>query len=124
MIHDRRESARLDILGQLAGEVSVLAPILIRDISLTGVLVECGFPLILGSGHDLRLHLGDDSVVVKARVVRCHIAEIGRELVRYVAGLEFVDLPPHVGAAITAYIEHLRRERESASDGPADPAPP
>jgi len=122
MTHDKRESARIDILGTLAGEVSVLAPILIRDISQTGALVECGFPLILGSGHDLRLHLGDDSVVVKARVVRCHIADIGRELVRYVAGLEFVNLPPHVGVAITAYIEHLRHQRESAPDGPAGPA--
>jgi hypothetical protein len=122
MTHDKRESARIDILGTLAGEVSVLAPILIRDISQTGALVECGFPLILGSGHDLRLHLGDDSVVVKARVVRCHIADIGRELVRYVAGLEFVNLPPHVGVAITAYIEHLRHQRESAPEGPAGPA--
>ena len=124
MTHDKRESARLDILGKLAGEVSVLAPIIIRDISQTGALVECGFPLILGSGHDLRLHLGDDSVVVKARVVRCHIADIGRELVRYVAGLEFVNLPPHVGVAITAYIEHLRRQRESAPDGGAGPTSP
>jgi hypothetical protein len=80
--------------------------------------------LILGSGHDLRLHLGDDSVVVKARVVRCHIADIGRELVRYVAGLEFVNLPPHVGVAITAYIEYLRRQRESAPGGPAGPTSP
>ena len=124
MTHDKRESARIDILGTLAGEVSVLAPIIIRDISQTGALVECGFPLILGSGHDLRLHLGDDSVVVKARVVRCHIADIGRELVRYVAGLEFVNLPPHVGVAITAYIEHLRRQRESAPDGGAGPTSP
>jgi hypothetical protein len=124
MTHDKRESARIDILGTLAGEVSVLAPILIRDISQTGALVECGFPLILGSGHDLRLHLGDDSVVVKARVVRCHIADIGRELVRYVAGVEFVNLPPHVGVAIAAYIEQLRRLRESAPDDPAGPTSP
>jgi hypothetical protein len=88
MAHDKRESARVDILGKLAGEVSVLAPIIIRDISRTGVLVECGFPLILESGHDLRLHLGDDSVVVKARVVRCHIADVGRELAK-AAQVEF-----------------------------------
>lgn len=124
MAHDKRESARIEILGKLAGEVSVPAPIIIRDISQTGVLVECGFPLILGSGHDLRLHLGDDYVVVKARVVRCHVADIGRELVRHVAGLEFVDLPPHVSVAIAAFIEQLRRQRESAPDGPAGPTSP
>jgi len=124
MAHDKRESPRIDILGTLAGEVSVLAPILIRDVSQSGALVECGFPLILGSGHDLRLHLGDDAVVVKARVVRCHIADIGHELVRYVAGLEFVDLPPHVGVALAAYIEQRRRQRESPPDGPVSPTSP
>jgi c-di-GMP-binding flagellar brake protein YcgR len=124
MFHERRESPRIDILGRLAGEVSVLAPVIVHDISATGVLVECGFPLILGSGHDLRLHLGDDAVVVKARVVRCHIADIGRELVRYVAGLEFVNLPPHVGVAIARYIEHLRRQRESDPGGPAGSTSP
>jgi hypothetical protein len=124
MAHDKRESVRINILGGLAGEASVFVPIIVHDFSQTGVLVECGFPLLLGSAQDLRIHLGDDSVVVKARVVRCHIAEIGRDLVRYVAGLEFVNLPPHVGVAITAYIERLRRRRESEPDSPAGPALP
>ena len=124
MTQDKRESVRINILGGLAGEASVFVPIIVHDFSQTGVLVECGFPLLLGSAQDLRIHLGDDSVVVKARVVRCHIAEIGRDLVRYVAGLEFVNLPPHVGVAITAYIERLRRQRESAPDGPAGPPSP
>lgn len=121
MDHDRREAARIGILGKLAGEVSVLTPIVIRDISRIGAQVECAFPLILGSAHELRLHLGDDTVVVKARVVRCHIADIGRELVRYLAGLEFVDLPPHVEAAITAYIERTERQRASAPGLPERP---
>jgi len=124
MTQDKRESVRINILGGLAGEASVFVPIIVHDFSQTGVLVECGFPLLLGSEQDLRIHLGDDSVVVKARVVRCHIAEIGRDLVRYVAGLEFVTLPPHVGVAITAYIERLRRRRESEPDGSAGPASP
>jgi hypothetical protein len=60
----------------------------------------------------LRLHLDDASVVVKARVVRCEIADIGRDLVRYVAGVEFVELPPHADAAIAAYLERITRERD------------
>jgi hypothetical protein len=110
---EKRESPRTEILGRLAGEVSVPAPTLVRDISRTGAQIECAFPLILGSAHELRLHLGDDSVVVTARVVRCHIADIGRDLVRYVAGVEFVNLPPHVDAAISAYLDRVQRERES-----------
>ena len=109
---ERRESPRTEILGRLAGEVSVPAPTLIRDISRGGAQIECAFPLILGSAHELRLHLGDASVVVTARVLRCEIADIGRDMVRYVAGVEFVELPPHVDAAIAAYLERIWRERE------------
>jgi hypothetical protein len=110
---DKRESPRTEILGRLAGEVSVPAPTLIRNISCRGAHIECAFPLILGSAHELRLHLGGDSVVVKARVVHCQIAEIGRDLVRYVAGVEFVELPPHADAAIAAYVDRIQREREA-----------
>ena len=109
---DRRESPRTEILGRLSGEVSVPAPMLVHDISRTGAQIECAFPLILGSAHELRLHLDDDAVVLKARVVHCQIADLGRDLVRYVAGVEFVDLPPHAEAAIAAYLERVRRARE------------
>jgi hypothetical protein len=112
MAPEKRESPRTEILGRLSGEVSVPAPMVIRDISRTGAQIECAFPLILGSAHELRLHLGDDSVVVRARVVRCHIADIGRELVRYVAGVEFVEVPFHVDAAIALYLEQVRQEHE------------
>jgi len=111
---DKREAPRIEILGRLPGEVSVPAPTLIRNIGRKGAQIECAFPLILGSAHELRLYLGDDSVVVTARVVHCQIADIGRDLVRYVAGVEFVDLPPHVDAAIAAYLDRILREREAA----------
>lgn len=111
MSPERRELPRTEILGRLAGEVSVPAPMLIRDISRGGAQIECAFPLILGSAHGLRLHLGDASVVVTARVARCEIADIGRDLVRYVAGVEFVELPPHADAAIAAYLERIEGER-------------
>jgi hypothetical protein len=124
MNQDRRAVARLDILGKLSGEVSVLAPILVHDTSPGGVLIECGFPLFVGSTHDLRLHLGNESVIVKARVAHCRIADLGHESVRYVAGLEFMNLPPHAGFAIATYIEQLRRQRESSPAGPAGPDSP
>ena len=111
---DKREAPRTEILGRLSGEVNVPAPMLVRDISRTGAQIECAFPLILGSAHELRLYLGDDSVVVTARVVHCQIADIGRDLVRYVAGVEFVELPPHADAAIAAYLDRIQRERDSA----------
>jgi hypothetical protein len=119
---DHRESPRLDLLGSLPGEVSVLAPITIRDISQTGVQGECAYPLLIGSAHELRLHLGDFMVVVTARVVRCEVTDLGHEMVRYVAGLEFIDLPPHAASAIAAFIDDVRQQRapaERRDDGPA-----
>lgn len=116
MPDDNRESPRLELLGTLPGEVSVLAPVYVRDISGTGVQVECAYPLLIGSAHDMRLHLGDQPVVVRARVVRCHIADIGHEVVRYVAGLEFVDLAEYAKAAIDAFIDEVRTLRAAARE--------
>ena len=113
MSPDKRESPRTEILGRLAGEVSVSAPTLIRNISCTGAQIECAFPLVLDSAHELRLHLGDDSVVVTARVVHGQIADLGRDLVRYVAGVEFVELSPHAAAAIAAYLDRIQLERSA-----------
>jgi hypothetical protein len=120
---DKRGFPRLDILGTLPGEVSVLAPITFRDISRKGVLGECGFPLVIGSAHDMRLHLGDQAVVVRARVVHCRVGDLGHELVRYIAGLEFIDLAPHASAAIDAYIERVRRQRGSTPGAPPSTSP-
>jgi hypothetical protein len=115
---DNRVSPRLDLMGTLPGEVSVLAPITIRDISRSGVQVECVYPLLIGSAHELRLHLGDQPVIVKARVARCHVADLGHQIVRYVAGLEFIDLAPHAASAIDAFIDEVRTLRQAA-DGPS-----
>jgi len=46
---DKRESPRTEILGRLAGEVSVPAPAIIRSISRKGAQIECAFPLILAA---------------------------------------------------------------------------
>ena len=54
---DRRGAERVPILGDLQGEIMVFQPMLIRDISKSGVTVETRFPLHLDSLHDLRLTL-------------------------------------------------------------------
>ncbi|MEW5982413.1 MAG: PilZ domain-containing protein [Acidobacteriota bacterium] len=104
MSQDRRTATRVDLLEKLAGELSVMAPVAIREIGPAGVRLESAFPLLVNSLHDLRLHLDDDVVVVKARVVHCQIADLGRDSVIYRAGLEFVDLPERVKASIVAFV--------------------
>ena len=73
---EKRDAERFRTLGQLQGEVMVFQPMAIREIGRGGAQIETVFPLQLDSLHDFRLTLGDRSVVVKNRVVHCHISDV------------------------------------------------
>jgi hypothetical protein len=45
---------------------------------------------------------------VKARVVHSHVGEVDGDAVRYRSGVEFVEPPAYVEAAIATYLEALR----------------
>ena len=122
MSSDNRLSPRLDILGYVPGEITVFAPIAIRDLGVRGVQLESSFPLLLNSVHELRLHLGDDNVVVRGRVAHCRVADLGADVAVYRAGIEFLDVPEHVQRSIAAHIEQLARRREHAWPEPPDAA--
>lgn len=119
MEQDRRSAPRVEVPGGLPGEVSVLAPVEIREFSRTGAKLDTAFPLILNSLHDIRLQLGEQSVVVKGRIVHCRIAELAGELVRYRAGIEFIDMPEHVASAIASYLEQIAAQH--AADAGTQP---
>ena len=114
MEEDKRLSHRLEMLGYVPGEIAVLAPVAIRDLSVLGAQVESSFPLLLNSVHEMRLHLGSDSVVLKGRVAHCRIADLGTDVTVYRAGIEFVDVFEHAAAAITAHLERIETRRRSA----------
>ena len=66
-------------------------PLSIKEISHGGCLVETSFPLHLNSLHDIRLTLGDQSVVLKGRVAHCRITDVEQEIVHYRSGVEFIE---------------------------------
>lgn len=109
---ERRGSDRVEILGELHGEVMVYQPMTIIQISPGGVQIETAFPLQLDSLHDFRLTLSDRSVVVKGRIAHCQISDVEQEHVTYRTGVEFVEVNPHVQAAILTFIEALRSARQ------------
>jgi hypothetical protein len=111
MRENNRGDDRLPILGELRGEVTVVQPMSIKEISQGGAQVETDTPLLIGSIHELRLCLGDQSVVVKGRVVHCRISDLEQDAVRYRAGVEFVSLSEHTQRAIAAFIEAVRTAR-------------
>ena len=114
MSDDKRVSSRLEMLGYVAGEITVLAPIAIRDLSPRGAQVESSFPLLLNSIHEMRLHIGGDNLVVRGRVAHCRVADIGADVAVYRAGLEFVDVHEAVAQAIVRHLERMERERKGS----------
>src|SRR5919199_2912713 len=104
---DKRDTERIQILGELHGEVMVFQPMAIKEISRGGAQVETTVPLQLDSLHEFRLTLGDRSVVVKGRVAHCSITDVEHELVLYKAGIEFIEPSERVAGAIHDFIEAI-----------------
>ncbi len=107
----QRDDERIQILGDLHGEVKVFQPLAVREISLGGAQVESAFPLQVDSLHDFRLTLGDRSIVLKGRVAHCSITDVGQELVTYRSGVEFVEPSEHVTSAIAQFIQTIKSGR-------------
>jgi hypothetical protein len=110
---DKRDTERVQILGELRGEVMVFQPMAIKEISRGGAQVETAFPLQLDSLHEFRLTLGDQSVVVKGRVVHCSIIDVEQELVVYRSGLEFVEPSERIAAVILGFLEAIQAGRRA-----------
>jgi len=110
---DQRDTNRVQILGELHGEVTVFQPIAIKEISRGGAQVETGFPLNVDSLHDFRLTLGDRSVVVKARVAHCTITEVEHELVLYRSGIEFIEPTERVTTLINEFLDAIQAGRQA-----------
>ncbi len=110
---DKRDTDRVDTLGQLRGEVTVFQPMVFKEISRRGAQIETGFPLHLNSLHDFRMTLGDRSLVVKGRVVHCSVADVGQERLRYLAGIEFVEPSERVAALIANFVDVVTNERRA-----------
>jgi PilZ domain-containing protein len=104
---DHRDGERIQILGELRGEVMVFQAITVIEISRGGVQIESAFPLQVDSLHEFRLALGDRSVVVKGRVVHCSISDVGQENVRYRSGVEFVDASDRVDGVVADFMAAL-----------------
>src|SRR5438046_4046307 len=101
---DKRDTERVQILGELRGEITVFQPMAIKEISRGGAQIETGFALQVDSLHDFRLTLGDRSVVVKGRVAHSHISDVEEELILYRSGIEFIEPTDNVLGVIGAFV--------------------
>lgn len=89
----------------------VFQPMLIRDIATRGVTVETRFPLHLDSLHEVRMTLGNVSIVLKGRVVHSRISDVDQDIVAYLSGLEFVEVPARSLEAIQEFLAGITADR-------------
>jgi hypothetical protein len=111
MGREKRDAERVPILGDLIGEVMIFEPMRVKEMSVTGASIETAFPLHLNSLHDLRLALGDRSIVVKGRVVHSRISDVDQDIVTYRTGVEFIEVSERVVAAISQFLETVKAHR-------------
>ncbi|MGH9346040.1 MAG: PilZ domain-containing protein [Vicinamibacterales bacterium] len=113
MAPEKRDTDRVSILGELHGEIMVFEPMVIKEISSGGAQIDTRFPLQLDSLHDLRLTLGDRSVVIKGRVAHCRISDVDQDIVMYRSGMEFIEPSERVQAVILDFLDAVKAGRRA-----------
>jgi len=103
----RRRAERLEIMGDLHGEVMIYQPMGLTQVSRRGAEVETTFPLQIDSLHDFRFVLGDRSIVVKGRVAHARVSNVENEATVYRSGIEFVDPAERVVEAIGEFLDEV-----------------
>jgi hypothetical protein len=106
-----RRTQRIEILGELQGEVMVYEPMAITEISRGGAQIETSYPLQIDSLHDFRLVLGDRSLVVKARIVHARVVEVEDRETIYRAGIEFVEPSERILEAVGEFMDAIVASR-------------
>ena len=110
---ENRKTDRIEIFGELLGEVMVYEPMAIKEVSTAGVLIETAFPLQIDSLHQFRLMLGDRSVVIRGRIVHTHVCDVEHGEAIYRSGIELVEPSDRILEAISEFIAAIRAGREA-----------
>jgi hypothetical protein len=103
LITDRRASPRVPAFAVEGMQSARLRPgrsALIIDVSADGALIETDWRLLPGTRVEMQL--GDPITLfrVAGRILRCHVAMLGRERIRYRGALKFEE-PLPLGEAAT-----------------------
>ena len=93
----------------------VFEPLLVREVSTQGASIETSFPMHIDSLHDVRLTLGDISVVLKGRVAHSRVSDITHNIVTYRTGIEFIEPSVPVLGVLTSFLEELKASAATAA---------
>lgn len=117
MTENKRAVDRTPITSEILGNVTVFQPMTILNLSEAGIQIETPYKLQNDSLHDFRLSLGERSVVVKGRIVYCHVGELHEGSIIYRSGVEFVDIPTHARTAVREFVDVHNAPRSTVVDG-------
>jgi hypothetical protein len=104
--------------GRLAGRVT--HPVTVVDLSLTGCLVQCGRRLDHGAILDLDVDVAGQPLNARVRVAESYVdgTAPAPAAAGYLAGLEFMGLPPRETDRLRRFLDEERRRRPRA-DAPS-----
>ena len=104
MTDQTRSARRLRTEGHIVGEVTVFQPMTILALSEVGLQIASSTALQNDSLHDFRVPVGEFHVVLKGRVVYCHVLHLEEGAITYRCGIEFTEPPEHALAAIRSFL--------------------
>ncbi len=90
---DRRVQVRYDVVGALWGQLELDEQTRVRNVSMTGVLVDSSVAPALDAEQTVRVLVDGQSVTIDARVKHVRPVSEGSGTPRYLVGLEFMSLP-------------------------------
>jgi hypothetical protein len=107
MALERRQSPRIDILGELQGQAILLdETIEIRQMSEGGITIVTRYPFKIQSLHDFQLTAGSESMIVSGRIVHRRML-VERDETFYVLGVQFIDVAEKAGSWIREFLHML-----------------
>lgn len=89
---NRRRDIRIQILGQLYGQVVALdLPLAVQNLGAGGFAVDSPIPFQTGTRHQFKFTLdGGRTVTLEAQAMHCLRVRVAGRSARYLAGFEFV----------------------------------
>jgi hypothetical protein len=99
---DRRTRPRFDIVGELRGSLETVLPVVLRNVSTAGVLIESAVPLPVGSVQCVVFRCDDEEIPAQVHVRHVTPAESSARQC-YAVGLEFIAVHPVLVAALAQW---------------------
>ena len=99
-IANRRSAERFDVVGALWGQLELMDPARVCNVSTTGALLDSPRPAALDASQEVRLIVDGLEVAVESHIRHVRRVESASSAPRYLIGVEFSSPPLSVVQSI------------------------